>query len=394
MRVIIAGVLAGVAAVAKALDPNWSFESTTTISDKDTTWYTVSVPFLTTVTTDVSGKIKTITKTEVSISMGTDAPSALLLHVLSTDATVSEPVHEFHDLVVRSVSTATDELVTHTHSDTQANTINDSDVLPTIAPTSDTSSPAVSFSFSSTTLAVGATATSSETSLTTHSSPLGYGGGEGTSSTTTVAEGTTTTVTVTAFLTPTTTSSINSPTPSTLTFVVTYGSPVQTLTLSATIGASDTLAATESATSPTSNAPSMSTLTSLPASPSTTSPHSETSITSTAPSTTSSLTRNGSMTTRGETSSTSTLVSSSTGQMFSSTTSLTTESSGPPGAYGDEGSSSTVLTTSKSTCTPLPMICEIGGSNCHSQTGCVSPPTQGPSTLRKAKRNTRITVLA
>ncbi|KAI3334133.1 hypothetical protein F4824DRAFT_502536 [Ustulina deusta] len=392
MRVIIAAVLAGVAAVAKALDPNWSFESTTTISDKDTTWYTVSVPFLTTVTTDVSGKIKTITKTEVSISMGTDAPSALLLPVLSTDATVSEPVHEFHDLVVRFVSTATDEFITHTHSDTQSNTINDSDVLPTIAPTSDTSSPAVSFSFSSTTLAVGATATSSETSLTTHSSPLGYGGGEGTSSTTTVAEGTTTTVTVTAFLTPTPTFSTNSPTPSTLTFVVTYGSPVQTLTLSATIGASDTLAATESATLPTSNAPSM--LTSLPASPSTTSPHSEISITSTALSTTSSLTRNGSMTTRGETSSTSTLVSSSTGQMFSSTTSLTTESSGPTGAYGDEGSSSTVLTTSKSTCTPLPMICEIGGSNCHSQTGCVSPPTQGPSTLRKAKRNTRITVLA
>lgn len=56
MRVAIATILAGIAAVGKCLDldPSWSFASTITITDKGTPWYTVSIPFLTTVTTHIS----------------------------------------------------------------------------------------------------------------------------------------------------------------------------------------------------------------------------------------------------------------------------------------------------------------------------------------------------
>ncbi|KAI0872616.1 hypothetical protein GGS24DRAFT_502596 [Hypoxylon argillaceum] len=77
MRITFAAVLACIAGAAVALDPSWSFAFTTTITDEAMPWYTIKVPFLTTVTTHLSGTVETITATKVSISIGTESPSTI-----------------------------------------------------------------------------------------------------------------------------------------------------------------------------------------------------------------------------------------------------------------------------------------------------------------------------
>ncbi|KAJ2968491.1 hypothetical protein NUW58_g10210 [Xylaria curta] len=86
MRIATVAILAGSVALGKALDPSWSFASTTTITDEATLWYTVSVPFLTTVTTDVSGGADTITITKVFISIGTEPPNTILPTASTSDS--------------------------------------------------------------------------------------------------------------------------------------------------------------------------------------------------------------------------------------------------------------------------------------------------------------------
>ncbi|KAF2969953.1 hypothetical protein GQX73_g3628 [Xylaria multiplex] len=321
MRFTITAFLVGVAAAATGLNPSWSFASTTTIVDEDTHWYTVKVPFVTTVTTDVSGMTETITKTEVSISIGTNSPSTLLPDVPTnclvapcTDAVVSKPVHDSDGGEAPPVSESTQDLITYTHSHAQSSTIDDSDVLPTTASLSSSSSSTISFL---TTEVPGTLTASSETNLTTLSSPFGYGGGDETLSTTSTGKVVTTTVTVTVgeVTSATITTSSKSPALSTLTFTITYGSPVESLTLTTIVGSSDTLAVTGTEASMTINVPSMTLLSSSTASSSITS----------------------------------TLVASSTTNV--STTSSTTNSylltaSSPSGGYGDEGSSSTIPTLS------------------------------------------------
>ncbi|RWA13907.1 hypothetical protein EKO27_g1174 [Xylaria grammica] len=305
MRFTIAAVLAGVAAAAKALDPSWSFASTTTIIDKDP-WYTVNVPFLSTITTSVSGTIETVTKTEVSISIGTKSPSTLVPDTPTNClADPCEPVHESGGVVARQVLESTEELITYTHSHPQSSTIDDSDVLPTTIPVGGYGAPIPSFTADETVTTVTSseasptshssplgygggdetsseaspttyssplgygggdetvtTATPTEVSLTTHSSPLGYGGGDETSSTLSNVQVTATvTVTVSAVAPTTTTSTSKPPAPSTLTFTVTYGSsPVETILFTTVVGSSSVLGVTGTATSVTSDVPSMSIL--------------------------------------------------------------------------------------------------------------------------------------
>ncbi|GAP85323.1 hypothetical protein SAMD00023353_1001990 [Rosellinia necatrix] len=78
MRVTTVAIFAVVAVAVQTPDPNWSFSSTLTITDNITPWYTVIVPFLATVTTQVSGIVETITTTKVSISIGTEPPRTII----------------------------------------------------------------------------------------------------------------------------------------------------------------------------------------------------------------------------------------------------------------------------------------------------------------------------
>ncbi|KAI1752646.1 hypothetical protein F4782DRAFT_530134 [Xylaria castorea] len=177
MRVTTAAIIASIVAAVEGLSPSWSFASTTTITDKDTPWYTISAPFLTTITTDVSGTVETITATKVSISIGTEPPSAIS-PVISTNSPtipgtgstsgtmVSARVRKVRGLKAHSPSTSTEELITHTHSHTQSSTIDDSDVLTTTSPITDQSDPTTS---SLTTTSAGTTATLNTTTRPTTS---------------------------------------------------------------------------------------------------------------------------------------------------------------------------------------------------------------------------------
>ncbi|KAI0184206.1 hypothetical protein EV127DRAFT_474510 [Xylaria flabelliformis] len=137
-------MIASLATAVGGLSPSWSFASTTTITDDGTPWYTISAPFLTTITTNVSGTVETIIATKVSISIGTDSPSAIppvvsassltILGTASIYATMDTArVHEVRRVKARSSSTSTKELTTHT----QSSTIDDSDVLPTTSSIAD-----------------------------------------------------------------------------------------------------------------------------------------------------------------------------------------------------------------------------------------------------------------
>ncbi|KAI1191812.1 hypothetical protein F5B17DRAFT_450035 [Nemania serpens] len=211
MRVALAPILAGIAAVGKCMDlhQGWSFASTTTITDGGTPWYTISVPFLTTITTHVSGTVETITATKVAISIGTEAPSTVLpttlvsslvaipctTSIILDDAAGPDLVHDSAGVEARALLTSSQELITHTHFHLQSNTIDDSDIVPTVLSTSHYWNPAAS---SLTPNVTGTTAPSSTASVTTRVSATGYGGGdEATSTTTSVHGAMTVTVTVT-----------------------------------------------------------------------------------------------------------------------------------------------------------------------------------------------------
>ncbi|KAI0445868.1 hypothetical protein F4803DRAFT_547905 [Xylaria telfairii] len=142
MRVTTTAVIASAAAAVKGLSPNWSFTSTTTVTDETKTWYTISTPFLTTITTCVSGTTETITTTKVSISIGTKPPSAIPLATSTNSPTtpssdsisgaaVSKRAHNSRGVESRSASTATAEPVTQTYSNTQSSTTDDSDAPST-----------------------------------------------------------------------------------------------------------------------------------------------------------------------------------------------------------------------------------------------------------------------
>ncbi|KAI0198545.1 hypothetical protein F4808DRAFT_256196 [Astrocystis sublimbata] len=143
MRATLAATLAGVAAASQGLSPSWSFASTTTITDKLPTWYTISSTFTTTFTTDVSGTIETITATRVSISEGTEPPVLPTIEASEPSTAISDlapcttaPVRapKIRAVELLSSSTATGHLVTHTYSQSEFFTIDSTDVVPTGSP--------------------------------------------------------------------------------------------------------------------------------------------------------------------------------------------------------------------------------------------------------------------
>ncbi|KAI8954973.1 hypothetical protein F4801DRAFT_603516 [Xylaria longipes] len=283
MRVTTAAVIASVAAAARGLSPSWTFASTITITDEETTWYTISTPFLTAITTDVSGTVETITTTMVSISIGTKPPSAISPTTSTSSQTipgtastygpaVSAQVHKVRGIEASSPSTSTADLVTHTHSHTQSSTIDDSDVLPTTSSITSQGDPTASTLNTATVrnVATSSTTTSAITLTTTStisSLSLGHGSGDETSSTTSSDEATTVTIiTIVGQTTSTITSSATNTKSSifnTLASTATSGSSIHTVRSLTITGFLTTSVVTDTAGSTTDTISSTSTSTSL-----------------------------------------------------------------------------------------------------------------------------------
>ncbi|KAI2638596.1 hypothetical protein GGS21DRAFT_488686 [Xylaria nigripes] len=182
MKFIIAAALAGITAAAGDLSPSWSFKSTTTVGGPNNPWFTISVPMMTTITTETAGTTETITGSYVSISMGTKPPSItvnmtsnsyspLTIETINPKSTcspghlprvVEARNHMDRDPDAHLTKNFMGGFVTYTYPPSQPQTTDSSDILPTSSYQSITSTGS-DFPRSTTTISKVLTVTRTET---------------------------------------------------------------------------------------------------------------------------------------------------------------------------------------------------------------------------------------